>query len=179
MRSDALLAFVPIGGNLSLVTGGANAVASTNVIDLMGVGVGVAPPNIIGNAAVFGTDMGIGGFRPEINCVTGNSNWAGGTSLTVALQGAVDSGAGGNYQPGTWITFGEVPGLTTAQLLANTVIGRLPWLPAWPSSTLPRYLRLLFTPVGTFTTGVIASAIVTTVRDDQANKFAAANYKVA
>ena len=176
MRSDALLAFVPIGGNLSLVTGGANAVAS-NVIDLLGAGVGVAPPNIIGNATVFGTDMGIGGFRPEINCVTGNSNWAGGTSLTVALQGAVDTAV--TYQPGTWITFGEVPGLTTAQLIANTVIGRLPWLPAWPQNVLPRYLRLLFTPVGTFTTGVIASAIVTTVRDDQANKYAAANYKVA
>ena len=72
-----------------------------------------------------------------------------------------------------------MPGLTTAQLIANTVIGRLPWLPAWPQNVLPRYLRLLFTPVGTFTTGVIASAIVTTVRDDQANKYAAANYKVA
>ena len=56
-------------------------------------------------------------------------------------------------QPGTWITFGEVPGLTTAQLLASTVIGRLPWLPAWPQNVLPRFLRLLFTPVGAFTVG--------------------------
>lgn len=179
MRSDALLSFVPIGGNLSLVTGGANAVASTNTIDLLGNGVGTAPTSIIGTAAVFGTDMGIGGMRPEINVVTGLSNWAGGTSLTVALQGAIDSGSGGGYLPGTWITFGEVPGLTTAQLLASTVIARLPWLPAWPQNVLPRFLRLLFTPVGTYTTGIIASAIVTTVRDDQANKYAAKNFKVA
>ena len=177
MRSDSLLSFVPIGGNLSLVTGGANAVAS-NVIDLLGNGVGVAPTSIIGTATVFGTDMGIPQMRPEINVTTGLANWAGGTSLTVALQGAVDAGTP-TYQPGTWITFGEVPGLTTAQLLASTVIGRLPWLPAWPQNVLPRFLRLLFTPVGTFTVGVIASAIVTIVRDDQANKYAAKKYKVA
>ena len=177
MRADALLSFVPIGGNLSLVTGGANAVASTNIIDLLGNGVGTAPTSIIGTATVFGTDMGIPQMRPEINCVTGSANWAGGTSLTVALQGAVDSGTP-TYQPGTWITFGEVPGLTTAELLANTVIARLPWLPAWPQNILPRYLRLLFTPVGTYTTGVIGSAIVTIVRDDQSNRYAAKNFVV-
>ena len=177
MRSDALLSLVPIGGNLSLVTGGANAVASTNIIDLLGNGVGTAPTSIIGTATVFGTDMGIPSMRPELNIVTGSANWAGGTSLTVSLQGAVDSGTP-TYQPGTWITFGEVPGITTAELLANTVIGRLPWLPAWPSNVLPRYLRLLFTPVGTYTTGVIGSAIVTIVRDDQANKYQSKNFVV-
>jgi hypothetical protein len=40
-------------------------------------------------------------------------------------------------------------------------------------------LRLLFTPVGTFTAGVISSALVTLVRDDQFNKYGAKNYSVA
>ena len=178
MRSDALLAFVPIGGNLSLVTGGANAVASPNTIDLMGVGVGIAPPNIIGNVATFGTDMGIGGFRPEINCVLGIA-FAGGTSLNVALQAAADTGAAGGYLPGTWQTLAETGAMLTANLTANQVVARFPWLPAFPANLSPRYLRLLFTPVGTYTTGTIASAIVTTVRDDQANKYAAKNFTVA
>lgn len=178
MRSDALLAFVPIGAPQTLVTGGAADTPSTNVIDLMGVGVGVAPPNIIGNVSVFGTDMGIGGFRPELNVVTGTA-FAGGTSLNVALQGAVDSGSAGGYLPGTYYTFGETGALLTANLTAGVVVARFPWLPAWPGNILPRFLRLLFTTVGTFTTGTIASAIVTTVRDDQANKYAAKNFTVA
>ena len=176
MRSDALLAFVPIGGNLSLVTGGANAVASTNVIDLMGVGVGVAPPNIIGNTALFGPDMGIGGFRPEIKCVLGTA-FVGGTSLNVALQAAPDTAV--TYQPGAWTTLAETGAMLTANLTAGQLVARFPWLPAFPANLSPRYLRMLFTPVGTYTAGTIASAIVTTVRDDQANKFAANNYKVA
>jgi hypothetical protein len=44
MRSDALLAFVPIGGNLSLVAGAGVDIPSSQTIDLLGVGVGVAPP---------------------------------------------------------------------------------------------------------------------------------------
>jgi hypothetical protein len=38
---------------------------------------------------------------------------------------------------------------------------------------------LLFTPAGTFTAGTIASALVTTVRDDEFQKYAAKNYSVA
>ena len=177
MRSDALLSFIPIGGNLTFVSS-STATPSTNTIDLLGLGVGTAPVNIIGTANVFGADMGIGCFRPEIAMASGTAAFSG-TSINVALQGAVDTGASGNYQPGTWITFGEtgVITLATTAIGANTVFARLPWLPAWPAGTLPRYLRLLFTPVSL--TGVVAYAIVTTGRDDQANRYAAKNFKVA
>lgn len=173
MRSDALLSFIPIGGNLSVT--GSSDVASTNTIDLLGQGVGTAPVNFIGTASLFGTDMGIGGFRPEINIVTGTSAFVG-TSLQIKLQGAVDTAS--TYQPGTWITFAETAAILSANLPASTVVARFPWLPAWPAGTLPRYLRLLFTPVS-ITTGVIASAIVTTGRDDMAQKYSAKNFVVA
>jgi len=178
MRSDALLAFVPIGGNQSLIGASDIAIPSQRVIDLLGEGVGVAPSNIIGNRTLFGTDMGIGGFRPEINCVMGDAG-VGATSLNVALQGAVDTGAAGGYLPGTYITFAETGAIALASLTAGQIIARFPWLPAFPASTLPRFLRLLFTPVGAFSAGSIASALVTTVRDDQANKFAAKNFTVS
>ena len=65
-------------------------------------------------------------------------------------------------------------------LTANQVIARLPWLPPFPPNLRPRFLRLLGRiPAATdFTAGTIASALVTFVRDDQFNKYAANNYKV-
>jgi hypothetical protein len=177
MITDALLNFVPIGGNL-IVLGA--AVPSTNVIDLLGEGVGVAPSSIIGNPTVFGAPdaMGVGGPRPELN-VTVGAAFVSGTSLNVALQGAIDSGAAGGYLPGTWNTFIETGAIVTANLTANTVVARFPWVPPFPANLRPRYLRLLFTPVGTFTLGTIASALVTLVRDDMFNRQGAKNYSVS
>lgn len=177
MILDSQLSFVPIGGNLAVTSA---AVPSTNVIDLLGEGVGVAPASIFGTPTLFGAPdaMGVGGARPELNVTLGTSTWVGGTSLNVALQGAADLGTP-TYQPDTFYTFAETGAIAIANLLANTVVARFPWLPPFPANLRPRYLRLLFTPVGTFSTGVIASALVTLVRDDNFNKFAAKNYSVA
>lgn len=184
MRSDALLAFVPLGSALSLVGGAGVAIPSTNVIDLLGAGVGVAPSSssIIGNAALFGTDMGVGGMRPELMVSIGTalatSNSA---TLNVALQAAADQGAAGNYQPSTWNTIVETGPMAVANLTANAIIARFPWLPSFPANLRPRFLRLLFSPAAAtnFTAGTIASALVVPCRDDQANRFAAKNYTVA
>lgn len=181
MRTDSSVAFVPIGAPLSLVAAAGSSIPSTKTVDLLGSGVGTAPANIIGNASVFGTDMGVGGLRPELNISVGTA-FATATSATlnVQLQAAPDQGAAGAYQPGTWQTIVESGQLTAAQLAAGTVIFRNPFPPAFPANLSPRYMRLLFvTPAGaSFTAGTIASALVTEVRDDQANKFAAANYTV-
>jgi len=186
MITDALVAFVPIGGNLSLVAGAGLTIRS-GIIDLLGAGVGVAPPNIIGNAALFGEDAGVGGIRPELNITIGTGlTGAAGQLLKVALQAAVDLGVGGNYQPGAWVDIASQDGITMANAVAGAVVARFPFLPTMPANLRPRFLSLLFSPMtatalpsGSFTTGTIASALVTMVRDDQANKFAAANYKVA
>ena len=171
MRLDAQLAFIPIGGNVPIL----GAPVASNIIDLLGQGVGQAPGNIIGNRTLFGEDAGIGAFRPEIAAALGAA-FVGGTSLNMALQAAPDTGIGGGYQPGAWTTLGETGAVVTASLVAGAKLGRLPFLPAVPENLNPRYLRLLFTPIGTFTAGTIAYAIPTFVRDDQANKFAAKNY---
>lgn len=183
MRVDAQLSFVPIGSPLSLVGGAGVAIPSTNVIDLLGLGVGVTPASagqIIGQTAtIFGTDPGVGGRRPELNVTIGTAVTTGnGAVMKIALQGAPDNGSG---SPGTWVDIDSQDNITAASLTAGSVPFRTPWIPDFPPNLLPRFLRLLFSPTtGTnFSAGTVASALVTVVRDDQANKFAAKNYKVA
>jgi hypothetical protein len=188
MRSDALVAFVPIGAPLSLVGAAGTAIAS-NVIDLMGVGVGIAPPNIIGVPnLIWGTDMGVGsGSRPELNVAIGTAvTGAAGQLLKIALQAAPDQGVAGGFQPGTWQDVVSQDNIATANLTAGAVPFRSPFIPTMPPGLLPRFMRLLFSPMtattlpsGSFTNGTVASAIVTLVRDDQANKFQQKNYTVA
>ncbi len=184
MLTDALLAFVPIGAPLSLIQ--AQSVATpSGVIDLLGQGLGTAPQGIIGTATVFGTDMGVGGLRPELNISVGVAFvLAGGaTTLKIALQAAPDPGAAGNYTPANsaYVDIVSQDGILVANLTAGAVPFRSPWLPVMPPGLQPRFLRLLFTSsgVGTgYTAGSIASALVTTVRDDYSAKYAAKNFQV-
>jgi hypothetical protein len=181
MRSDAQLAFVPLGAPLSLV-GATGASFPSAVIDLLGQGAGTAPTNIIGTASTFGTDFGIGDDRPLLNVVVGTGLVTGDSAtLNVAFQLAPDSGSSGGFQPGAWQTVAETSALTAAQCPANTRVARFDWPPAFPENLQPRYARLLFTtPSGTqFSAGTIASALVTPARDDQSNRYAARNYVVA
>ena len=171
MFVDALLAFVPPGAPLSLV-GAAGVSFPTNPYDILGSGAGVATPNIIGNATLFGSDMGIGILQPELvvtlgtACATANS-----ATLNVQIQGAPDTGAAGGYVPGAWTTLAETGVLAVAVLTANTRIARFKFPPpAVPQGLRIRFYRLNFAiPAGAnFTAGTVANAFVTTVRDDPA-----------
>lgn len=182
MRSDATLAFVPLGSPLSLVAGAGIGIPSAITLDLLGVGVGVAPQSIIGTVSIFGTDFGIGSERPLLNIVIGTGLvTANSATLNLALQAAADQGVAGGYQPSTWRTLVETGPLTAAQCVANTRIARFDWPPAFPENLQPRYMRLLAqVPAATnFSAGTIAFALVTPARDDQANRYAARNYAVA
>src|SRR5258708_5490332 len=183
MRLDTQVQFVSLGAPLSLVGGAGINIPSAQIIDFMGVGVGVAPPNIIGNVALFGADLGIGdmGGSPKMFCTVGTAfATANGATLNLAIQLAADLGAAGNYQPGAWQTVVETGALTAAQLAANTVFARFDWPPAFPTTLRPRFARLLgqLPAAANFTAGTISFAGLTYVRDDQANKLAASNYKV-
>lgn len=172
MITDALLNFVQTPLSIT------NAVVRSSIVDILGQGVGTAPQNIIGKRTLFGSDTGIGGLRPQLEVLLGTA-FAGGTSINVAFQAAADLGVGGNYQPDTWNTLVETGAIALARLTAAQVLARFDWPPAFPANLNPRYLSLLFTPVGVFTAGTIAFAPVTMVRDDQANKFATSNFTVA
>ena len=89
MRLDALASFLPWNGGSQTLVGGAGVdVVIGDIIDLLGVGVGVAPPNIIGNVTLFGTDFGIGeGF-----CVNGTQVRPGIAETMSSLRTAVEAG---------------------------------------------------------------------------------------
>lgn len=177
MLTDKLVAFVDVGAPLSLISGVGSVYS--NVIDLAGVGAGNAPPNIIGNASLFGEDVGIGSHRPELNVTIGDAVVSGGGgTVNFKLEAAPDTA--GTYQPGTYTVLAETGPITAANLTAGQIVARFPFLPAFPATLRPRYLRITATiATASVTAGSIASALVTTYRDDQANKQAAANYSVA
>jgi len=183
MITDALLNFLALGGNQSLVAAAGVSFQVGNIIDLLGEGVGLAPTNIIGNVSLFGAPdaMGVGGARPELVVTIGTAATTATTAtLDLALQAAPDLGTP-TYQPGTWVDIETTGPISAANLTAGQFIMRLPWVPPFPPGLRPRYLRLYaIIPAATdFTAGTIASALVTTVRDDQFNKYAASNFTVS
>lgn len=178
MITDSLVNFFPSGANIPIL----GAAVRSGIYDILGLGIGVASgPSpgangvIIGNAATFGADMGIGGIKPLVECSVGTA-FAGSGTLTVAFQGAQEAAGG---VPGAWQTFIQSPACTIAQLTAQSFFARFDFPPEYPDGFNPRFLSLLFTPSATFTAGTVAYAQVTMGRPDLANKFAAANYKVA
>lgn len=181
MRIDSSLAFIPLGAPLSCV-GATGASFASQVIDLLGSGVGTAPANIIGNATTFGQDIGVGGgaTEPTLEIVIGTTfTTSDAATLNVQLQASADTGGPG-YTPAAWTTIVETGPIAVASLTTGTNLARFDIPPTFPQNLNPRFYRVLFvTPTGTqFTAGTIAFAYPTYVRDDQANKNATSNYVV-
>lgn len=175
---DSQLSFVPIGGaGLSLIAAAAANIASTNTPDILGAGVGQAPPGIIGNATLFGQDPGVGRYVPYIEFILGTALASAGT-LNVALQFAPDTGAGGGYLPGAWQTVTETGAEAAAFWTALTPF-RLSFAPTVVQQMRARFMRLLFQQSAAVTAGLVNNAFITLGRDDQANKLAAKNFTVA
>jgi hypothetical protein len=136
MILDALLQFDPSG---TLVNPNGTTQNSTNVIDLHLVGLPVLA-NLQG-----ARDMGIGDDPALKLLVQVTTSYAGGTSLSVALQGATDNGSGAPATFNTWYTS---PVYTVAQLLAGARLMDMD-MPRPPAGiAVPRFLRLLYTSVG-------------------------------
>src|ERR1700744_2780363 len=120
MQTDSNLLFVggTTGGNLA-VTGA--AVRSTGILDLatglMNTGTTyVAAPLTIGNATVFGEDLGAGFMRFNMSALVAVS-FASGTSINIAFQGAADASAGtypANLSGLTWTTYAETGAIPAA-----------------------------------------------------------------
>lgn len=178
MLIDALVSFIPIGAPLSLVAGDGVAIPS-GVIDLLGLGQGVNPAtaDFIGNRTVWGTDMGIGEPRVQTEVLVTTAGTTGNAAtMNIAFQGAADAGSP-TWLPGAWTTLVETGYLAIGSFSLGAVLARFDFPPAVPVNFQPRFLRLLFQPLAAthFTAGAVL-APVTTVRDDQANRFTPKNY---
>lgn len=156
-------------GDVNLIFSSAQAlttsnIASTGVLDLAegvmltGTTYDNPPPLTHGTSTVFGEDLGIGPKRLKLGVWLGSA-FVGGTSLNIAIQGAIDN-ASGSLSGLTWNTFVESGAQVTARLLANTLFP----MPDYPidaiglSNPPPRFIRLLYQIVGTYTGGTIATA---------------------
>jgi hypothetical protein len=109
--------------------------------------------------ASIGTDVSV--------LILSNRTFAGGTSVAIALQGAPDNGSGGE---GTYVTYVASPAITLAQLNAAPGMVLPVQLPRPPYGglSMPRFLKLVYTVVGTFTAGGLAASLLLN-RDDVVN----------
>lgn len=93
-------------------------------------------------------DMAIG--SPLCLMLLSNRLFAGGTSVQVAIQGSDTEGSG-------YVTYAQTPAITLAQM--NAAPGQifpvgLP-RPPYGSAVRPRYYKLVYTVVGTFSAGAV------------------------
>lgn len=163
MILDALLRFTGAatgvgnsdGATDSPTTGTQN---SSNTIDL-GITSGI-PSSANGGGA---RDIGIGDSPAMKLLVQVVVAFASGTSLQIALAGAVDNGSGA---PGSFSNWWLSPAYAEAALNAGSRLYDMD-MPRPPDGiAIPRYLRMAYITVGTHTAGSISAQIVLD-RDDQ------------
>lgn len=179
MMLDAQVTFVSQAGAAFSLVASAGTQAVGQVIDELGQGVGTAPANIIGNTSLFGSDMGLGVWKPEIQINIGTAlTIASSGTLEFAIQGAPDTGSSGSYQPGTWESFATTGPKPASELAASAVL-RMAMPPAPPATLRPRYYRLVAISSQNVTAGTCSSAFIVQGRDDlQSLQQAASNYVV-
>lgn len=178
---DAQTAFVPPNSAFSLVGGAGVTLQIGQIIDLLGSGVGTAPPSIIGNRSLYGVDPGIGLMKPEVELdvlaglATGNA-----ATVEFAIQYAPDTGAGGGYQPGAWENVNTTGAKAVAEYPAGTQL-RMDLPPAPPDQQLPppRYVRMVMIPAAAtnLNAGTVQFAGIVMARTDFVQRNAPNNYQ--
>lgn len=144
--------------------------ASTGTYDTAGVGVGNAVTNRIGNATVFGEDVGGGGplaSGPQLGVWVTTAFTAGGAgTLRVQLQAAIDNGSN---QPGTWDTIAQTDDFALASLVVSSPQRPLVSFTVpdrYPGQGFPRFYRLNYVVgTGPMTAGAVNAALLTGIDD--------------
>lgn len=150
MILDSLLFFTGASANTDLPTTGTQT--ATNILDL-GVTSGI-PSSANGGGA---RDIGVG-FCPTLKLfyeVT--TTFVGGTSLQLQLSGAPDNGSGA---PGSYTTMWTGVAVAVAALLQGAYLSNIDVPRVVPGQVLPRFLRMQYINVGTFTAGAVEGGIV-------------------
>lgn len=153
MILDSLLVFDPNPTSVAIAAG---TQASTNTLNLEATG----QIPVLANLQGF-RDLGIGDNPAlKINCQVVAAFTSGGAgTMSVALQGAPDNGAGAPGAFTTWYVSPVYALATLAVIGANLLPMDLPRPPA--GIGMPAFLRLLYTVAGaTMTAGSVASQLV-------------------
>lgn len=143
------------------LTGAASTYTASQLLDL-GVASGV-PSSANGGGA---RDLGIGDNPSLELSILATTAFAGGTSVSFALQGAPDNGSGA---PGSYTTMWSSGAIVTANLDAGQQLANVTVPRTVPGQPMPRFLRLQATSVGVFT-GAASNQFQANIvldRDDQ------------
>lgn len=155
----------------TLVLSSAQAVTataqSTNAYDILNGGtVAVASGayvtnSIIGNATVFGEDLGLGRGvgTPQIEVFSGTGTPITATSLQIAAQGAPDAGTG-NTSGLTYVTYQETGAIPIASILASSRLAAFDFPRRQVGSALPRFIALDYIVVGSNFSGLTVNAYI-------------------
>lgn len=131
---------------------------STNILDY-GILSGI-PSSANGGGA---RDMGIGDDPALKLVVQAIAAFVGGTSVQVQLKGAIDDGTGAPAAFSTWWTS---PVYVTATLVAGARLFNMDFPRPPAGIAVPRFVKLSYVTLGTFTAGTMFAAVVLD-RDDQ------------
>lgn len=186
MQVDSQLCFVePGAAPASLVAAAGALVPIGGVLDLLGVGVGVAPPGVIGNPfnGFYGVDPGPGEHKPTLSARIGTAlaSATNTAAFEFVLQVASDTGAGGGYQPGAWEDW-VTAGLQAVGAYPASSKIRIDLAPAPNSTPSPRFIRFVMRPLAgdDLTAGTVSFAGFVMADDDLTNVIQApSNYVVA
>jgi len=155
----------------NLVLSSAQAVTataqSTNAYDILNgttlaVATGAYTTNAtIGNATVFGEDLGLGRGvgSPVIEVFSGSGTPAVATSLDIQLQGAVDPGTG-NTSGCTYVAYIGTEAIPLASILASSRLAAFNLPRRRVGSAMPRFLALNYVVVGSNFTGLTLTSYV-------------------
>ncbi len=149
---------------IDLLTGQKLTTASDNFVT-------GANSNVIGNATVFGEDLGIGRGKgtPRIVVSSGAGTPAAATSLVIAFQGAADPGASGAVSGLSMIPYIQTRAIPLASILASSRLASFDWPMREVKAALPRFVNLGYTVAGSNFTGLTVYADVTLGPDDATN----------
>jgi hypothetical protein len=140
---------------------------STNAYDILNHGTlavasGAYTTNsIIGNATVFGEDLGGGRGMgtPDIVVFTGSGTPITATSLQIAAQGAPDAGTG-NTSGVTYVTYQETRAIPIASILASIRLAEFDLPKREQGQAMPRFIALNYIVGGSNFSGLTLTSYI-------------------
>ena len=143
---------------------------STNTYDILtgamittSGGTYTVPANyIIGNATLFGADMGLGRGvgTPTVEVFSGTGTPITATSLQIALAGAPDTGSAGTIAALTFVPYIETEAVPIAQILASRRLACFDLPRREVETKMPRFYQIQYTVGGSNFGGLTTTAYI-------------------
>lgn len=116
---------------------------------------------VIGNASVFGEDLGLGRgpSTPQIEVFSGSGTPAAATSLTIQAQGAPDAGTG-QTNGLTYVAYQQTGAIPLASILASNRLAAFDLPRRQVGAALPRFIALNYVVAGSNFTGLTVTSYI-------------------